>query len=154
MVVGGNLNSPLNLFISFAKALMEQGFSSDPFLAKDTSMSRSQITRNRSVPLAKCSRYQSRSRRAQKQLPKESLPLKQGMAFLSLGSMGKPVDWSDPIPAYSDFQRRFWAHKVDLADNHSKTVYGRGSLGTFRHNLRQPRLDEALRIVANRHAAS
>jgi len=26
MVVGGNLNSPLNLFISFAKALMEQGF--------------------------------------------------------------------------------------------------------------------------------
>jgi hypothetical protein len=35
MVVGGNLNSPLNLFISFAKALMEQGFPSDPFLAKD-----------------------------------------------------------------------------------------------------------------------
>ena len=37
MVVGGNLNSPLNLFISFAKALMEQGFPSDPFLAKDKS---------------------------------------------------------------------------------------------------------------------
>ena len=31
MVVGGNLNSPLNLFISFAKALMEQGFPSDLF---------------------------------------------------------------------------------------------------------------------------
>src|SRR5262249_23184650 len=31
MVVGGNLNSPLNLLISFAKALMEQGFSLDPF---------------------------------------------------------------------------------------------------------------------------
>src|SRR5215831_3058073 len=37
MVVGGNLNSPLNLFISFAKALMEQGFRSDLFLAKDRS---------------------------------------------------------------------------------------------------------------------
>ena len=36
MVVGGNLNSPLNLFISFAKALMEQGFRSDLFLAKDS----------------------------------------------------------------------------------------------------------------------
>ena len=35
MVVGGNLNSPLNLFISFAKALMEQGCRSDLFLAKD-----------------------------------------------------------------------------------------------------------------------
>src|SRR5215469_11648453 len=32
---GGNFNSPLNLFISFAKALMEQGFRSDLFLAKD-----------------------------------------------------------------------------------------------------------------------
>jgi hypothetical protein len=37
VVVGGNFNSPLNLFISFAKALMEQGFPSDPFLAKDSS---------------------------------------------------------------------------------------------------------------------
>ena len=36
MVVGGNIDSPLNLFISFAKALMEQGFPSDLFLAKDT----------------------------------------------------------------------------------------------------------------------
>jgi hypothetical protein len=31
IVVGGNLNSPLNLFISFANALMEQGFRSDLF---------------------------------------------------------------------------------------------------------------------------
>jgi len=35
MVVGGNLNSTLNLFISFAKALMKQGFRSDLFLTKD-----------------------------------------------------------------------------------------------------------------------
>src|SRR5215510_4958944 len=36
MGVGGNLNSPLHLFISFAKALMELGFRSDLFLAKDS----------------------------------------------------------------------------------------------------------------------
>jgi hypothetical protein len=76
------------------------------------------------------------------------------MAFLGLGSAGKPVDWSEPVPAYSDFQRRFWAREVDLADNHSKTVYGRVHWEQIKHNLRQPRLDEALRIVANRHAAS
>jgi hypothetical protein len=35
IVVVGNLNSPLNLFISFANALMEQGFRSDLLLAKD-----------------------------------------------------------------------------------------------------------------------
>ena len=76
------------------------------------------------------------------------------MAFLSLGSAGKPVDWSEPVPTYSDFQRRFWAREVDLADNHSKTVYGRVHWGKLRDNLRQPRFDEALRIVANPHATS
>ena len=75
------------------------------------------------------------------------------LAFLSLGSEGKPVDRSEPLPAYRDFQRRFWAREVDLADNHSKTVYGRVHWEQIRHNLRQPRFDEALRIVANRRAA-
>jgi aminoglycoside phosphotransferase (APT) family kinase protein len=75
------------------------------------------------------------------------------LAFLSLGSEGKPVDWSEPVPAYSDFQRRFWAREVDLADNHSKTVFGRVHWGQLTHNLRQPGFDEALKIVANRHAS-
>ncbi len=76
------------------------------------------------------------------------------LVFLSLGSDGKPVDWSEPVPAYRDFQRRFWAREVDLADNHSKTVYGRVHWEQIRNNLRQPRFDEALRIVATRQAAS
>jgi hypothetical protein len=66
------------------------------------------------------------------------------MAFLTLGSSGKPIDRSEPVPVYSDFQRRFWAREVSLADNQAKTVYGRGSLpttlakhaaGTFRRGL-------------------
>ena len=76
------------------------------------------------------------------------------MAFLSLGSAGQPVDWSEPIPTYSDFQRGFWAREVDLADNHSKIVYGRVHWDQLRHNRRQPRFDEALRVVASRHATS
>jgi aminoglycoside phosphotransferase (APT) family kinase protein len=75
------------------------------------------------------------------------------MAFLDLGSAGGPIDWSELVPAYSDFQRRFWARKVNLADNHSKTVYGRVHWEQLRHNLRQPRFDEALRLVANQHAS-
>lgn len=73
-----------------------------------------------------------------------------GLAFLRLGFDGKPVDWSEPVPAYNDFQRRFWAREVDLADNRSKTVYGKVHWERIRHNLRQPRFDEALRIVATR----
>jgi hypothetical protein len=73
------------------------------------------------------------------------------LVFLSLGSDGKPIDWSEPVPAYSDFQRRFWAHEIDLADHHSKTAYGRVHWEQFRYNLRQPRFEEALGIVANGH---
>jgi hypothetical protein len=76
------------------------------------------------------------------------------LAFLSLGSEGKSVDWSEPVPAYGDFQRRFWVREVDLADNHAKTVYGRVHWERIRHNMRQPRFEEALRIVAGRDAAS
>ncbi|MFZ0589744.1 MAG: hypothetical protein WAM39_04635 [Bryobacteraceae bacterium] len=76
------------------------------------------------------------------------------MAFLSPGSAGKPVDRSEPVLAYSDFQRRFWAREVDLAHNHSKAVYGRVHWEQLRHNLRQARFHEALRIVANQTAGS
>jgi hypothetical protein len=64
------------------------------------------------------------------------------LVFLSLGSDDKPIDWSKPVPTYSDFQRRFWAREIDLADNHSKTAYGRVHWEQFR-------FEEALRIVAN-----
>ncbi len=76
------------------------------------------------------------------------------LAFLNLGSAGRPVDWSEPVPAYSDFQQRFWAREVDLSDSHSKTVFGRIHWEQVRHNLRQPRFDEALTFVANERAAS
>jgi aminoglycoside phosphotransferase (APT) family kinase protein len=76
------------------------------------------------------------------------------MAFLSLGSEGEPIDWSEPVPAYDDFQRRFWAHEAGLADSRSKIVYGRVHWERLKHNLRQPRFEEALRILASRQAAT
>jgi aminoglycoside phosphotransferase (APT) family kinase protein len=76
------------------------------------------------------------------------------MAFLSLGSAERPSDWNEPVPAYRDFQRRFWEREVALADDQSKTVYGRVHWEQLKRNLRQPRYGDALRIVANRHAAS
>jgi hypothetical protein len=71
------------------------------------------------------------------------------LVFLSLGSDVKPIEWSEPVPTYSDFQRRFWAREIDLADNHSKIAYGRVHWEQFRCKLLQPRFKEALRIVAN-----
>ena len=52
------------------------------------------------------------------------------------------------MPAYSDFQRRFWAREVSLADNQAKAVYGRVHWEQLSQNMRQARFDEALRIVS------
>ena len=73
------------------------------------------------------------------------------MAFLTLGSPGKPIDWSEPVPAYSDFQRRFWAREVGLADDQAKTFYGRVHWEQLSKNARQARFGEALRIVSDRN---
>src|SRR5258708_17701641 len=73
-----------------------------------------------------------------------------GMGFLTVGLSGKPIDRSEPVPAYSDFQRRFWAREVNLADDQAKTVYGKVHWEQLSQNVRQARFDEALRIVSDR----
>ncbi|HLJ90585.1 MAG TPA: phosphotransferase [Candidatus Angelobacter sp.] len=71
------------------------------------------------------------------------------LVYLGLGSAGEPVDWNEPLPAYVDFQRLFWERNVGLADRHSQFAYGRIHWEQIRHNSRQPRFEEALRIVAD-----
>jgi hypothetical protein len=74
------------------------------------------------------------------------------MAFLSLASSGTPIDWRKPAPAFSDFQRRFWAREVGLADNQEKIVFARVHLEQLLSNAQKARFDEALKIVADQHA--
>jgi hypothetical protein len=73
------------------------------------------------------------------------------MAFLFLGSSGKPIDWSETVPAFRDFHRRFWAGEVTLDDKDTKTVYARVHWERLLHNVRQERFNEALRTVSERH---
>jgi hypothetical protein len=74
------------------------------------------------------------------------------MAFLLLGSSGKPIDWSETVPEFRDFQRRIWAGDINLAHNQMKTVYGRVHWEQLLRNVRQARYDEALRLISDRHA--
>jgi aminoglycoside phosphotransferase (APT) family kinase protein len=71
------------------------------------------------------------------------------MAFLTLGASGKLLDRSEPVPPYGEFQRRFWAREVGLADNQAKTVFGLVHWEQLAQNMRQARFDEALRIVSD-----
>ncbi|HZL55682.1 MAG TPA: phosphotransferase [Bryobacteraceae bacterium] len=90
-------------------------------------------------------------RRARFHLMRQLAHMFYAMAFLTLGSLGKAIDLSEPVPAYSDFQRRFWARAVSLADNQAKTLYGRVHWEQVSQNMRQARFDEALRIVSDRN---
>lgn len=66
------------------------------------------------------------------------------MVFLWQGS---PIDWSQPVPEYGEFHRRFWAGEIKLVDSQTKALYGRVHWERLRHNLRQPRFEETLRII-------
>ena len=75
------------------------------------------------------------------------------LAFLSLGPAQKPVDWSEPVPEYGGFQRRFWTREAGLADSDSKILYGKVHWEQLKDNVRQPRFDDSLQILANRRTA-
>ena len=100
MVVGGNLNSPLNLFISFAKALMEQGFPSDLFLAKDTRASRSNRSENFSCDTLIATVRSSRVSRALYTSPIPPAPMSARISYgPSLAPAAKAMISHDFTPA-------------------------------------------------------
>src|SRR5579871_3227807 len=92
--------------------------------------------------------------RARLFLARQAAHMFYAMAFLFLGSAGQPVDWSQAAPPYEEFQRRFWAREIELTDKQTKIAYGRVHWERLRQNMRQARWDEALRIIAERHASA
>jgi thiamine kinase-like enzyme len=72
--------------------------------------------------------------------------------FLLLGSSSKPIDWNEPAPQRNDLYRRIWEGEVNLKDNEIKAAFGRVHCEELLQNTRRGRLDEALRIVSDRHA--
>lgn len=76
------------------------------------------------------------------------------MAFLWIGSSGKPLDQTERPPEFEDFHRSFWAGDIKLLDDHTKLVYGRVHREKLRENLRQRRFQEALRIVSDGRSRS
>jgi len=76
------------------------------------------------------------------------------LAFLFQGWTGKPIDGSEPVPEFGDYQERRWAREVDIVDSREKLVYGRVHWQRLLENVRQPRYREALGIVADRASPS
>jgi aminoglycoside phosphotransferase (APT) family kinase protein len=76
------------------------------------------------------------------------------MAFLLLGSAGKPIDWSETVPEFRDFHRRFWAGDIRLATNEAKLQYGRVHLKQMLKNAQTARFQDALGIVSDQFASA
>lgn len=74
--------------------------------------------------------------------------------FLMLGSAGKPVNQSEPLPFFRDFHLRIWEGDVNLADNAMRIVYGRVHWEQLLQNMRGTRFLEALKIVSDRNGSS
>jgi aminoglycoside phosphotransferase (APT) family kinase protein len=92
--------------------------------------------------------------RARFYLMKQLAHMFYAMAFLPLESSGNPIDRGEPLPPYSDFQRRFWTREVTLASNQAKAMYGRVHWERVSWNMRQARFDEALRTIMDAHAGA
>jgi len=73
--------------------------------------------------------------------------------FLLLGSAGKPIRQNENPPSFRDFHEQIWAGEIHLADNGLKVVYGMVHWEQLLQNVRQPRFDEALRIVSERNTS-
>jgi thiamine kinase-like enzyme len=73
------------------------------------------------------------------------------MAFMLSGSAGGPSDVSSAVPDFREFHNRIWAGGVDLAAAEVKMQYGRVHMNRLLQNMQATRLQDALRIVSDRH---
>ena len=73
--------------------------------------------------------------------------------FLLVGSAGKPISRPENLPSFRDFHRRIWAGEVNLLDNDLKVIYGLVHWEQLLGNMRQPRFNEALRVVSARNTS-
>ena len=91
---------------------------------------------------------------ARSYLMRQVMHMLSAAVFLLLGSAGKPICANEVLPSFDSFHKRIWAGEIDLADGALKTVYGRVHWAQLLRNVRQPRFEQALKIVRDSNALS
>jgi hypothetical protein len=71
--------------------------------------------------------------------------------FRMLGSAAKAANQEESLPSFWNFHRRIWAGEVNLRDQAARIVYGRVHWERLLQNVREPRFEQALSIVSERH---
>lgn len=67
------------------------------------------------------------------------------LAFLA----DEPLDASQSVPSYAEFQRRFWAREVGLPDSPARTLYGMVHWNQLSQNIREPRFAQSLKTLSH-----
>jgi thiamine kinase-like enzyme len=70
---------------------------------------------------------------------------------LMLGSGGQSIAAPDHVPSFEEFYGRVWDGEVNFADKSQQITTGFVHWNRLLGNLRQPRFEEAMRIVSSRH---
>jgi thiamine kinase-like enzyme len=59
------------------------------------------------------------------------------MVYLLLGSAGKQIDFSEDVPAFSDFHKAMWTGDIKVEDSQTKILYGRVHWNRLSRNMRR-----------------
>jgi hypothetical protein len=70
------------------------------------------------------------------------------IAFVYLGSLSGPIEWSEPVPEFDDLRRQIWAGEANTADRPGKITFGRTHLEQLLESVNRARFQESLSIVA------
>ncbi|HEY3840273.1 MAG TPA: phosphotransferase [Bryobacteraceae bacterium] len=87
-------------------------------------------------------------------LMRQTMHMYYAAVFLMLGLAGRPLDLSEKVPGFRDLHGQIWSGEISLAEKEMRIVYGRVHWEQLLQNLGQKRLEEALRIVRERHTDS
>jgi aminoglycoside phosphotransferase len=87
-------------------------------------------------------------------LMRQTMHMLATVVFMLIGSAGKPIEANAQAPAFREFHDGIWAGNISLASNEAKLQYARVHMNQLLENMRTARFDDALRIVAERHAGA
>jgi len=85
-------------------------------------------------------------------LMREFLHMFSASVFLMLGSAGQPIALPYDLLSFEDFYSRIWAGEINLADKNQQIVCGLVHWRRLLSNIRQPRFEEALKVLSSRHS--
>lgn len=93
-------------------------------------------------------------RRARFYLMRQVVHMAYTAVFFLIGSGGRPVESHPEVPGFRELHDQMWAGEFSLASSEAKLQYARVHMSQFSQNARTRRFEDAMQVVAKRHAST